>query len=269
MKLNEMQIFENAEFGRITVIEKDGEPWFIGKEIADILGYAKTEKMTRRLDDDEKADAPFWSTSSGQHRKQTIINESGLYEAIFGSHKPNAKAFKKWIKTEVLPAIRKTGTYTAPKSYRAATKKLPSRAKIASDLQANLKIAQIFGLKGNQALLSANKMTSEYYSDYGVNPLVESGVKLINKEKTQFFTPSQIGNQINTTARKINKVLIDVGYQVAVRDHKKRISYNVTTSGRDYSQMIDSGKKHSDGSPVTQIKWSMGILPVVEPFIFS
>lgn len=258
-----MQIFNNEDFGQVTTLEKDGEPWFVAKDLADILGYATTEKMTRRLDDDEKTNVPFRGSPTNVTQK-TIINESGLYEAIFGSKMPQAKAFKKWIKTEVLPAIRKTGTYST-KSFKQLQKEMPSRAKIASDLQANLKIAKTFGFDGNQALLSANKMIVDQYEKFGINPMLECGVELVNEEKEQFFTPTQIGNHINTSAREINRVLTDLGFQEIVRDQKKRISYVVTDTGKPFCQLVDTGKKHADGSPVSQVKWSMGVLDHLEP----
>jgi prophage antirepressor-like protein len=105
-------IFENEEFGKLTVLDRDGEPWFVAKDIADILGYSETSSMTKRLDDDEKVTMPFRSNPSNVTQK-IIINESGLYEAIFGSQMPKAKDFKRWIKREVLPSIRRTGTYTS------------------------------------------------------------------------------------------------------------------------------------------------------------
>ena len=104
-----IQIFSNNEFGEIRVIEKDGNPYFVAKDIADILGYATTEKMTRRLDNDEKSNAPL----EGYSANVTIINESGLYNAVLGSQKTEAKKFKKWITSEVLPTIRKSGGYIA------------------------------------------------------------------------------------------------------------------------------------------------------------
>ena len=254
---NELQVFNSEVFGQVTAIEKNGDPWFIAKEISEILGYSLTEKMTRRLDEDEKTTAPFRDSGSNYQTNKLIINESGLYEAIFGSKMPQAKAFKKWVKTEVLPQIRKTG------SYSTAITKIPSRSKIASDLQANLKIAKIFGLEGNPALLSANKMTVDAYSTFGINPLLESGVELINEEKTQFFTPTQIGKKINTSAVEVNKALIAVGFQDAVRDQRERLSYVVRDAGKQFCQLVDSGKLHSDGSPVVQVKWSMDILPMI------
>ena len=81
---------------------KDGEPWFVAKDVAEILGYSETERMTRRLDEDEK-DTQKTSTPSGK-QEMTIINESGLYNAVLGSTKPNAREFRKWVTGEVLPS---------------------------------------------------------------------------------------------------------------------------------------------------------------------
>jgi len=111
-KQNLPQVFENEEFGSLTVIEIDGEPWFVAKSVADILGYSQTNAMVKRLDNDEKADHPIWRMSLNQHKIQTVINESGLYNAILGSFRPEAKKFKKWVTSEVLPTIRKTGSYS-------------------------------------------------------------------------------------------------------------------------------------------------------------
>ena len=83
VKAEIFEIFENSEFGKLTLLEKDNEPWFVAKEIADILEYKKTNNMTHRLSNDEKANTVLSSISSNQQRNQTIINESGLYEAIY------------------------------------------------------------------------------------------------------------------------------------------------------------------------------------------
>lgn len=88
-----------------TLKDANGEPWFVAKDVAEILGYTDTQAMTRRLDDDEISSCT--DKSSGQGRRITIINESGLYNAILGSNKPEAKVFKRWVTSEVLPSIRK------------------------------------------------------------------------------------------------------------------------------------------------------------------
>ena len=112
---NQLTVFQNEEFGNITAIEKDGETWFIAKEISEVLEYSLTGNMLKRLDEDEKADIPFWNVSSNQHRNQVVINESGFYNAVIGSKKLEAKKFKKWVTSEVLPSIRKTGSYSIQK----------------------------------------------------------------------------------------------------------------------------------------------------------
>ena len=102
--------FENMEFGKLTVMEKDGEFFFIGKEVAEKLGYSNTrDALVRHVDIDDKADVLFHD--GRQRRSMVSINESGLYSLILSSKLPQAKEFKKWITTEVLPSIRKNGGY--------------------------------------------------------------------------------------------------------------------------------------------------------------
>ena len=102
--------FENMEFGKLTVMEKDGEFFFIGKEVAAKLGYSNTrDALVRHVDIDDKADVVFHD--GRQRRSMVSINESGLYSLILSSKLPQAKEFKKWITTEVLPSIRKNGGY--------------------------------------------------------------------------------------------------------------------------------------------------------------
>jgi len=102
--------FKTQEFS-INSMMIGGEPWFIAKEIADILGYGDAEAMTRRLDDDEVQNRQIVGFGN---RGVNLINESGLYSTIIGSNKPEAKRFKKWVTSEVLPSIRKTGQYVKP-----------------------------------------------------------------------------------------------------------------------------------------------------------
>ena len=102
--------FENMEFGKLTVMEKDGEFFFIGKEVAEKLGYSNTrDALVRHVDTDDKADVVFHD--GRQRRNMVSINESGLYSLILSSKLPQAKDFKRWVTTEVLPSIRKNGGY--------------------------------------------------------------------------------------------------------------------------------------------------------------
>ena len=90
------------------------ENWFVSKDVAEILGYSETAMMTRRPDDDEKTNLSFRQDGSNYQTNVTIINESGLYNAVLSSKKLEAKSFKKWITSDVLPTIRKTGGYGIP-----------------------------------------------------------------------------------------------------------------------------------------------------------
>lgn len=107
-----IKTFTNKEFGTVRTIVKDGEPWFVGKDVAEILGYKETAKAIRTHICAEDKGVSVLDTPGGQ-QKITLINESGLYSLILGSKLPKAKTFKRWVTSEVLPTIRKTGGYVA------------------------------------------------------------------------------------------------------------------------------------------------------------
>lgn len=108
--MNEMTVFQNPEFGQLRTTTIDGEPWWVGKDVAVALGYADTAQAVRKRVDTEDKGAVEMTTPGGT-QTMTIINESGLYSLILGSKLPSAKRFKRWVTSEVLPAIRKTGAY--------------------------------------------------------------------------------------------------------------------------------------------------------------
>ena len=111
--MNEIQIFENAEFGQIRTVQLNNEIYFVGKDVADKLGYQNGSRdINRHVDTDDKADVSIYDGS--QNRNMTVINESGLYALIFGSKLESAKRFKHWVTSEVLPQIRRNGTYQKP-----------------------------------------------------------------------------------------------------------------------------------------------------------
>lgn len=108
--MNDIQIFNNPEFGEIRTVMIDGEPWFVGIEVAKALGYAVPKTATaKHVDKEDRMSTQI--EYAGQGRDIIVINESGLYSLIFGSKLESAKKFKKWVTSEVLPSIRKTGTY--------------------------------------------------------------------------------------------------------------------------------------------------------------
>lgn len=108
---NEIKIFENEEFGKVRTVIKDGEPWFVLADICKVLEISNSRMVAGRLDAEELMSVKL--TSGGQRREMTAVSESGLYAVILRSDKPQAKPFRKWVTTEILPTIRKTGGYVA------------------------------------------------------------------------------------------------------------------------------------------------------------
>lgn len=111
--MTDLQIFNNPEFGEIRAVEVDGEPWFVGKDMAAALGYKNPQEAIRTHVDDEDKGVSEILTPGGK-QSLPIINESGVYSLIFSSRLEKAKEFKRWVTAEVLPTIRKHGAYIAP-----------------------------------------------------------------------------------------------------------------------------------------------------------
>lgn len=110
--LNQLEIFKNREFGEIRTVAIDGEPWFVGKDIAEALGYSNTrDALATHVMDDDKNTVVISDGKRRGNPNQVIINESGVYALIFGSKLDSAKRFKHWVTSEVLPQIRRTGSY--------------------------------------------------------------------------------------------------------------------------------------------------------------
>ncbi|MCM1334954.1 MAG: Bro-N domain-containing protein [Bacteroides sp.] len=111
--MNEISIFTNPEFGKIRTVALNGEPWFVGKDVAEALGYGKGKSLNNAIashvDCEDKGVTEMMTP--GGLQKVTVINESGLYSLILSSKLPTAKAFKRWVTAEVLPQLRRTGTY--------------------------------------------------------------------------------------------------------------------------------------------------------------
>ncbi len=110
--MNQLEIFKNREFGEIRTVAIDGEPWFVGKDIAEVLGYSNSRKaILDHVDDEDKMNGVTIRDAIGRDQAAVVINESGVYALIFGSKLASAKRFKHWVTSEVLPQIRKNGSY--------------------------------------------------------------------------------------------------------------------------------------------------------------
>lgn len=183
-KNNNLRIFTNSSFGKIRTIDRDGETWFIAKDVADILNYEKSSKMYKRLDEDECSETKLQIGASWQ--KAVIINESGLYNAIIGSTKPEAKQFKKWITSEVLPSIRKHGVYAT----EITVDKMLNDPDFAISLLTKLKEEKALRIKAQEEkaiLVHTNKTytATEIAKEVGVSSAIKFN-KMLECRKIQY-----------------------------------------------------------------------------------
>lgn len=139
--INPFQLFNNPEFGDLRCIEKDGEPWFVGKDVATALGYSKPTDAVRKRVFEEDRGVSKMETPSGT-QQMTIINESGLYSLIFGSKLEKAKRFKHWVTSEVLPALRKTGSYTISQGQNGQSKPMSREYLLATAFLESQKVIE-------------------------------------------------------------------------------------------------------------------------------
>ena len=198
---NEVQIFENAEFGKVrTVVVKD-EPYFVGKDVAEILGYKDTvNALKAHVDEEDKTGWQITTPSRGT-QTATIINESGLYSLILSSKLPAAKKFKRWVTSEVLPSIRKTGSYTAKHAKpddAMQSKRLEVMEQNARTRAANLllKIAERTNIPEYKAVCNAK--AAEMVAGEMILPLP------VAERRT--YSATEIGAMFGVSANKIGKL---------------------------------------------------------------
>lgn len=210
--MQELQIFKNEQFGEVRVLEKDGEPWFVARDLSRILGYTSLERMYDHVDKEDKMNIDPQSKQfqgscengvtlevNPNVRRMTIINESGLYDAIFGSKLPQAKSFKRWVTSEVLPAIRKTGSYTTPEKQsqdeRLHIMEMNARSRMA---QTYLKLADVDTLSDTYKTILVSK-ASEVLAGEPVLPLPAS-------KNDKAYSAKEIGDMFGISANKVGRI---------------------------------------------------------------
>lgn len=134
--MNSLQVFKNSDFGEIRTVLIGDEPYFVGKDVAEILGYADpSSAVSKNVDDEDKTTLLLEQAGSNYKSKTTCINESGLYSLILSSKLPTAKAFKRWVTSEVLPSIRKHGAYMTPDKIEEVLTSPDTIIKLATQLK--------------------------------------------------------------------------------------------------------------------------------------
>ena len=201
---NEIQIFKNDEFGQVRTTTINGEPWFVGKDVADILGYSNPrDALAKHVDDDDRNTVAIRDGKGNPN--QTIINESGLYALIIGSKLPAAKKFKRWVTSEVLPSIRKTGSYTVDplQKQRLEVDLNNSRANVAA----------LWLEIGNLATPEYKQVCSSYASSVlaggkEVIPLPECKID-------RYYSAAEIADALGITANRVGKIANQNGLKTA------------------------------------------------------
>ena len=214
---NEVQIFNYKE-SAIRTVEIKGEPWFVLKDVCSVLGLASPHKVAERLDGDERNQIPV-EDSAGRQQETTVVNESGLYNVILRSDKPEAKPFRKWVTSEVLPDIRKHGAYITPSKLgellRRPESVMEMLAALSDEQRKNAELAE-----QNKALIQRNEemQPKEQYFDAlnDVNSLMN-------------FTDT--AKALKISRKKMLDVLVKEKYLYRQGSHGKLIPYEKNNHG--------------------------------------
>lgn len=240
--MNELQIFNHPDFGQVRTVTINDEPWFVGKDVARVLGYADENKaIAMHVDDEDKLNDKT-ALSLGQ-RGGWFINESGLYSLVLSSKLPNAKKFKRWITTEVIPSIRKHGAYVTPDTMQ----RFIADPDFAIGLLTALKDEQA----KSRALEAENEKQSQLLADY--EPKVQYLETILQSEGT--MTTAQIAADYDMSAIQLNQILHDAGIQRKVNG--QWILYR-KYMGKGYTKSETINITRSDGRPDTKMhtRWT-------------
>jgi anti-repressor protein len=206
----ELAVFKSSEFGRIRVIEQDGDPWFIGKDVAEILGYSNTrDALSKHVDEDDKNTVVIRDGIGNPNK--VIINESGLYSLILSSKLPTAKRFKHWVTSEVLPAVRKHGAYMTPQKIEEVLTNPDTIIRLAMQLkeeQQARRQAEELNVANAPKVLFAEAVSTSH-----ISILIGDLAKILR------------GNGVDIGQKRLFKWMRDHGYLIK----QKGTSYNMPT----------------------------------------
>ena len=248
----EIQIFTNEEFGEIRTVIKNGEIWFVAADVCKVLDIKNVSQALEDFETNEKADISIGYTSSNgvvQNRNVLIINEPGLYRLIFKSRKPDAKKFQHWIYHEVIPSIRKTGSYSmSQKTSEPATDAFKDVRSLATAIQ-----EEFIGVQRSIALAQAIDIAEKVH-----NVPLQSLKSLLPpaEHDTGYLNPTRIGQKLGgIPAQEVNKILAQKGFQ-----YKDNKDWRLTELGKNYGEEMPYTRNNHSGY---QIRWNEEILKVL------
>lgn len=186
--MNDLQVFTNERLGKVRVKQINGQPYFVGKDIATALGYEKPQNaIATHVHDEDKTTALIQGTGSNYKSKAVLINESGMYALIFGSKLEQAKEFKHWVTSEVLPSIRKTGGYNSKVSDEYKAKRLEVMM-----MNAKARLMKEQNKRIELLIKNPKYTTSEFTKDITVIPKV--------------YTAAEAGELLGVSANKVGRI---------------------------------------------------------------
>lgn len=233
---NNLKVFENEEFGSIRTLEINSKPYFVGKDVAEVLGYERpTKAIADRVDSEDKDEIPI-QDSIGRMQKTPVINESGLYSLILSSKLPTAKKFKRWVTSEVLPSIRKTGMY--------ATDELLNNPDLAIKAFTALKEER----EKNKLLTEENAKKQNLLNE--ISPKAEFAEHLIDDGR--LITATEIAKDYGMTSRQLNSLLNEFKIQFKVNG---RWVLHKQYADKDYAQTVSCFDRYS-GAERRSLKWT-------------
>jgi Prophage antirepressor len=245
--MNQIVAFDFESHDVRVVIGKDGEPMFVAADLLSTLSLDR--KALERLDDDEKGVSSIHTPGGAQD--MTVVNESGLFNLVLGSRKPEAKRFKRWVTHEVLPSIRKTGSYGMPGSVAA----LPAltQDKVIAILSIGEAIARVPGVKPGIAMAATLTVIHE-----NTGLAVESLRKVLPAANDPIcsLNPTQIGERVGLSARAINMRLQSLGFQFK----NDRDEWELTESGKAWAEALPFSRNGHSGY---QILWNPDVVNVI------
>lgn len=206
--MNEIKVFENEQFGEIRTVTIDGQPWFVGKDVASILGYKDTsDALKKHVDSEDKLSRRF--ADSGQTRAMYIINESGLYSLIISSKLPSAKQFKRWVTSEVLPSIRKYGAYATEETLNRVEGDTEEAEKLFRMLREEKQRSKDIANQNEKLITEIHRLNEE-------NTALAEVVNFVNaysNDGDNLITISEIAAAYRMTAAEFNRMLAILGIQ--------------------------------------------------------
>lgn len=192
--MNKLKVFSNDDFGEIRTLRKNNEVWFVATDVCRVLDIKNVTQAISRLDEDERS-----MFNIGRQGNVNVVNEYGLYNLVLSSRKPEAKAFKRWITHEVLPAIRKTGSYTASKRMTKA-----QREKLANATKAERrKTAELWFKFGD---LVSTETAKAICAHYGTAELAGKEVLALPMASEKTYSAGEIGAILGISANKVGRL---------------------------------------------------------------